>query len=194
MGTKDELEFDGLPAGVIVESDDDAAGNGGDEAGTRLLGELLIRDGRITPWQLDAALAKQRADWSNGQNSFLGQILVEMEAIRQSDLICALMKQTHLPYLHLPSYEVDPEAAKLVPEAVCRRHLLLPIDKLGRILTVAMVSPLNDEAFEAVKQACPDLHVKRIVCGWPDLQEAFSRLFSRVEPMPFDLKARLAKH
>ncbi|MCK5178106.1 MAG: type II secretion system protein GspE, partial [Candidatus Omnitrophica bacterium] len=59
--------------------------------------------------------------------------------------------QYGFPYLPLSSYEIDAEVIRSVPENVCRQFCLVPIDKIGKSLTVAMSNPLNVQALEDVE-------------------------------------------
>jgi len=140
----------------------------------RLLGEMLVEEGIVTQKQLDEAL--RRKDKEGG---FVGQILVELGHIKQNELISFLVKQCKIPHISLADYHISKELLSLVPEQICLKHKLLPIDKLGKILTVAMVDPLDAEALEAVRQACPDLRIKPILCDWNHFAPACERLFNR---------------
>lgn len=140
----------------------------------RLLGEMLVGEGIVTQKQLDEAL--QKKEKSGG---FVGQLLVELGHIKQNELISFLVKQCKIPHISLADYHISKELLSLVPEEICLEHGLLPIDKLGKILTVAMVDPLDAEALEAVREACPDLRIKPILCDWNHFAPACERLFSR---------------
>lgn len=140
----------------------------------RLLGEMLVSEGIVTQKQLDEALQKKEED-----GGFVGQLLVELGHIRQNELISFLVKQCKIPHISLADYHISNELLSLVPEEICLEHGLLPIDKLGKILTVAMVDPLDAEALEAVREACPDLRIKPILCDWNHFAPACERLFSR---------------
>lgn len=136
------------------------------------LGELLIDEGLIKPAQLAEALETQKQE-----GGFLGQILVRKGFTTQEAVALCLVKQCKIPHLNLLDYDIGSEQLKLIPEDICRRYHLLPIDKLGRILTVAMVDPLDLEALDAVRQACPDLRIKPILCNWQHFEMVSSKLW-----------------
>lgn len=138
------------------------------------LGELLLEDGLITLDQLAEALKVQLET-----GKFLGSILVEKGYVTQEAISSCLAKQCKVPHINPKEYDISNEVLKLIPEEVCRRRNLIPIDKLGRILTVAMVDPLDTEALEEIKTYCPDLRIKPILCSWEDLQEALDKAFKR---------------
>ncbi len=135
---------------------------------------MLVGEGIITQEQLDEALRKKE---KNG--GFVGQVLVELGHIKQNELISFLVKQCKIPHISLADYHISDELLSLVSEEVCVQHSLLPIDKLGKILTVAMVDPLDADALEAVRQVCPDLRIKPILCDWNHFAPACERLFKK---------------
>lgn len=138
------------------------------------LGELLLESGAITQGQLDEAIKKQQAE-----GGFIGQILLQLGYVTQETIASYLVKQCKIPHLSLLDYDIGPDVAGLVPEEVCHKYHLLPIDKLGRILTVAMVDPLDLEALEAVRAACPELRIKPILCNYEHFMMVASKLFRK---------------
>lgn len=110
------------------------------------LGELLIERGVINHDQLNIAIAKQKE-----MGGLLGEVLVDLKFATEKDIAQALTTQYGFPYLPLSNYEIDQEVIKSVPENVCRQFCLIPIDKIGKSLTLAMSNPLNVQAAEDVE-------------------------------------------
>ena len=110
------------------------------------LGELLVDCKLITPKQLEDALAVQKE-----RGGLLGQVLVSLGHLQESDIAQALTVQYGFPYLPLSGYEIDPEVAKIIPEHVAKQYGLIAVDRVGSILTVAMSNPLNSQAVEDVE-------------------------------------------
>ena len=150
------------------------------EAGAHPISSLedaLVEAGAITREQLDRALATQARS-----GVFLGQILVDMGLFNANSFTSFLAKQCRIPHLSLLDYLIDTEILKLVSEEICRKYHLLPIDKMGRNLTVAMVNPLDAEALAAVRAACPDLRIKPILCAFNHYETVAKKLFAANEP------------
>jgi type IV pilus assembly protein PilB len=103
------------------------------------LGALLIRDGVITPEDIERALAEQRT--SGGR---LGEILVAQGSASRSAIARVLAEQHELQYIELDEATIEPEAAGLLPENLARRYVALPVRYLedGSIL-VAVADPSN---------------------------------------------------
>ncbi|HXY31110.1 MAG TPA: ATPase, T2SS/T4P/T4SS family [Gemmatimonadaceae bacterium] len=104
-------------------------------AGTRI-GDLLIREGLITREALDRALQEQK---STGMR--VGYNLVKLGFINEVELTRMLARQFRMPAVDLTNFEVDARIAKLIPAELAQRHLVLPLKREGRTLTVAMADP-----------------------------------------------------
>ena len=113
---------------------------------TKQLGELLLERGIITQDQLKIAIDHQKVN-----KGLLGEVLVDLRFATETDIAQALTSQYGFPYLPLSNYEIDPEVIKSVPEHICRQFCLIPIDKIGKSLTLAMSNPLNVQAAEDVE-------------------------------------------
>lgn len=149
----------------------DAPG-GAAKSSTKRIGRILIEDGAITQEDLDKALAVQAQ-----KGGFIGQILLELGLVKQETIVSSLVKQCKIPHLSLLDYEISKDVLQLIPKEICLEHGLLPIDKLGRILTVAMINPLDVEALEEIRALCPDLRIKPILCDYQHFMTVTNRLF-----------------
>lgn len=136
------------------------------------LGDMLVQEGVISQGQLAEALKRQAES-----GGFIGQVLVEMNFISQATLVSFLVKQCKIPHISLVDYVVSEDLFKLVPKELCLKHHLLPIDKLGRILTLAMVDPLDVDALEQIRSSCPDLKIKPILCDWNHFESVAKKVF-----------------
>jgi type IV pilus assembly protein PilB len=104
-------------------------------AGERI-GDLLMREGLISREALDRALQEQKATGMR-----VGYNLVKLGFITEIDLTRMLARQFRMPAVDLTNFEVDPRIAKLIPAELAQRHLVLPLKREGRTLTVAMADP-----------------------------------------------------
>ncbi len=105
--------------------------------GTRL-GDLLLKEGLISREQLDKALLDGK---QNGTR--LGYALVKLGYVTETDITKMLARQFRMPAVDLSRFEVDPRIAKLIPADLATKHLVLPLKRDGRTLTVAMADPTN---------------------------------------------------
>ena len=110
------------------------------------LGELLVRENLITLQQLQKAQESQR---KNGGR--LGFNLTKLGYIEESELTAFLSKQYGVPSINLAEFEIDPEVIKLVPREVAEKHQVIPVNRAGASLIVAMADPSNIFAIDDLK-------------------------------------------
>jgi type IV pilus assembly protein PilB len=110
------------------------------------LGELCVREGLITQEQLQKGLAEARSS-----NTRLGIVLVKLGFVEEDELTRALARQYRVPAVDLEKVQVDPRILKLVSGDVAFKHLVLPLRRMGRTLTVAMANPSDLGAIDDLK-------------------------------------------
>jgi type IV pilus assembly protein PilB len=110
------------------------------------IGDLLVREGMITPEQLSKALQEQK---QNGTR--VGYNLVKLGFIQEIELTKMLAKQHKMPAVDLSRFEVDPKIAKMIPADLAQKNLVIPLKRDGRTLTVAMADPSNLGVLEDLK-------------------------------------------
>jgi len=139
------------------------------------LGELLIERDIINRQQLDEALAAQK-----GKGGLIGEVLVELGFAKEEDITKALTAQYGFPYLPLANYEINPEIVNIIPSRVARQYLLIPVDKVGNNLTLAMSNPLNIHAIEDV-ELLSDCSVQIFVSTLSDVKGAIEKYYKDKE-------------
>jgi type IV pilus assembly protein PilB len=110
------------------------------------LGELLVRESMINVDQLKKAQDEQRK--SGGR---LGSSLVKLGMIEESELTSFLSKQYGVPAIDLSEFEIDQEVINLVPREVAEKHSLIPFNRSGSTISVAMSDPSNIFAIDDIK-------------------------------------------
>ena len=135
------------------------------------LGDLLIEEGVLSPAKLEEALAKSRASGKR-----IGEVLQEMEAVLESQVLDALSKQLGIPKMDLGEVVPDPELATLIDAEVIKRHKALPVKLEGNDLIVAMVDPLNLMAIDDIRLAT-GYDIKPYICSEKALEMRFQELF-----------------
>ncbi len=115
-------------------------------ASNNRLGELLVRENLISPLQLQKAMEGQRA--AGGR---LGHQLTKLGYIEENELTAFLSKQYSVPSINLRDFEIDSEVLKLIPKEVVVRHQVIPINKSGNTLIIAMADPSNIYAVDDIK-------------------------------------------
>lgn len=111
------------------------------------LGEILKNKGIITAAQLEEVLRIGKRT-----NTRIGKVLVNLGYATEEDIANALADQYKMPSIMLSSAVLDPHTVKLVPEAVARRYMVMPVSLEKDTLKVAMLDPLNVFAMDELKK------------------------------------------
>jgi type IV pilus assembly protein PilB len=110
------------------------------------LGELLIRKEMITDDQLAKAVTEQKKDGIR-----LGAALIRLGYIQETDLAGFLSKHYGVPSINLADFQIDPAVIELVPAEVVQKYQLVPVNRAGSTLIVAMSDPSNIFAIDDIK-------------------------------------------
>ncbi len=109
------------------------------------LGDLLLKAQLITQDQLNKALEEQRS-----LGGRLGEVLMRLGYVSEEDIIECLSHQFGVPSINLRHFEIDEAVAKLVPVDLLRKYNVIPVNKTGATLTVAMADPTNIFAMDEI--------------------------------------------
>ncbi len=137
------------------------------------LGERLVTRGIITQQILNNALEAQRRTGKR-----LGEILVESFYLSEIQLACILAEHLKLEYVDVAPVAFTPEQLNLVPEALARKHVLMPLGKEGRTLDLVMADPgdldaLSDISFVTGCRVAPRIGARS------QILEAIDRFYAR---------------
>lgn len=141
------------------------------------VGSLLRDADLISEVELSEALLYQR---SQGGRTL--EILFSLGTLQQEQLYNFLAKQG-IPVINPLNCSVSRAITDLLPREFVQLHDMLPIDRLGRLLTVAMVYPLDRKAI-AEAESITGLRIKPMLCRVAELEAAVKRVFG--EPTEAD--------
>jgi type IV pilus assembly protein PilB len=110
------------------------------------LGELLTKASLITQDQLKEALKLQKE--TGGK---LGETLIKLGFVSEEDITECLSQQFGVPSINLAHFEIDSSVIKLIPADVARKYNILPVNKTGATITIAMADPTNVFAMDDIK-------------------------------------------
>lgn len=142
-----------------------------DVTGKRI-GELLIEAELITKAQLDEALAAQKSDPSP-----VGEILVKLGYVSEAQLYKTLEYMLHVPYVDLAATNIDTSAVMTIPESLALKHVVIPIKKEGKTLTVVMRDPLNFIAIDELRMHT-GCDIKECIASKSEIMNAIDRYYS----------------
>jgi len=110
------------------------------------IGELLVQKNFLSQDQLERAKEETRVSGNR-----LGLELTKLGYIKEDDLAEVISNQYGVPSIALDDFAIDPEVIKLIPEDVAMKHTILPVNRAGSTLIVAMSDPSNIFAIDDVK-------------------------------------------
>jgi type IV pilus assembly protein PilB len=141
-----------------------------------LIGDLLVREGLITDEQLRSALTEQRA---NGYR--LGYTLVSMGFVSETDLTRVLARKYRVKAVDLSRIDqIDMRVINLVKPEIAVRHLVLPLRRVGRTLTVAMANPTNLDAIDELRFST-GYDIEPVVAGEYSLRKSVEKYYEATE-------------
>ncbi len=135
------------------------------------LHELLLDQGVVSPEQLRSA-----QDEAAKTSRSLKQVLVQRGLMTEEELTTLIASQSGVMSIELGNYLIKPDVIQLVPEALARKHTLIPVFKIGDSLTVAMDDPLNFFAVDELrlKTRCK---IKTVAAGESSIRQAIDQYY-----------------
>jgi type IV pilus assembly protein PilB len=112
------------------------------------LGELLLAEGLITNEQIEEALKEQQKT----PGMLLGEVLVKLGYVTEYDIAGALAAQFGLPYIDATKYIITKEVFGLLPPDFIKSNQVVPLDKIGNILTIVVAGTLSGKVFEEIEK------------------------------------------
>jgi type IV pilus assembly protein PilB len=136
------------------------------------IGELLLKEKRISPDQLQEALNYQKV---NGGK--LGFNLVKMGFVKDEEITALLSKQYGVPSINLTQFEIDPAVIKLIPAETAQKYQIIPLSRAGATLTIAMTDPTNVFAMDDIK-FMTGYNVEPVVASETAVSDSITRYYS----------------
>lgn len=148
------------------------------------IGDILLEDGHITSDQLNEALELQKQSLEKAP---IGELLIQLGYLSEEGLALALSKKLKTKYLSFSDSSLviryDEELERLINEEFARVHLVLPLSKTHRSISVAMWDPLNFVVLDNIKRMTL-LDVTTYCATKKDILEGIERLYVLKGPPP----------
>ncbi|HOD52185.1 MAG TPA: HDOD domain-containing protein [Candidatus Hydrogenedentes bacterium] len=135
------------------------------------IGELLVEAGLIRPEHIEEALQKQRREGGK-----MVEILIGLGRLQTNEFVRFLARQGGVPSIDLAHYEIPVQIIGLVQRDFVIKNEAIPIDKLGRLLTVAMVCPLDSDTIQEL-ETMTQSKVKPLLCSPEAIRMAIQRYY-----------------
>ncbi len=143
----------------------------------RLLGETLVQEKLISEEQLRQALIEQRTS-----SDTLGFTLIRLKFLTEQQLLTFLETKLGFSYANLRNYVIDPKVVRKIPEDIARKYHCFALVEVKKVLTVAMLDPLDSFVIENLEYstACK---IKPLISTRTEIQAAIDE-FYRAEAAP----------
>jgi len=135
------------------------------------LGDMLLKVGMISEKQLQEALEGQK---KNGGK--IGYNLVKLGFVKEEDITQLLSEQYGVPSINLRHFEIDESVIQLIPSEVAQKYLVIPVNRTGATLTIAMADPTNVFAMDDIK-FMTGYNVEPVVASEVALREAIDQYY-----------------
>jgi type IV pilus assembly protein PilB len=140
------------------------------------LGELLVRENLVSLQQLQKAQEEQRKTGDR-----IGSLLIKQGAIAETDLTSFLSKQYGVPSISLKDFEIGEDVIKLVSRQTAVKHGVVPVNRAGSSLIIAMSDPSNILALDDVKFST-GYNVEVVVASEQAIREAIEHYYGEKGP------------
>jgi HD-like signal output (HDOD) protein len=132
---------------------------------------MLLAGGLVTQLQLDEALKMQRE-----QGGKIVENLIALDYLSSHAFLNFLSKQGGLASVDLLNFTIPRDIIDLIPAEMALKHEVLPMDKMGKHLTVGMACPL-DEATIRQLEDITGLRVRPLLVSMNDVRVALKRYY-----------------
>ncbi len=135
------------------------------------LGEMLVKAGLVGSEQLQEALGAQK---QTGEK--LGYVLVSLGYVQEEEITQLLSEQYGVPSINLRHFEIDDSVIDLIPAEVSQKYLVVPVNRTGATLTIAMADPTNVFAMDDIK-FMTGYNVEPVVASETAIREAIENYY-----------------
>ena len=139
----------------------------------QLLGQILIKRNLISQEQLKDALEAQKKE-----GGVLGETLVKMGFVTEKDIVVALIVQCGFPYIAVNKYEIDGKVVQLIPESTARKYHVIPLDRVGDVLSVVMANPLDSNMIEELENVT-HCRIATFIATKAEIDEAINQRYRK---------------
>jgi type IV pilus assembly protein PilB len=135
------------------------------------LGELLIKRNYITTDQLKRALDEQKLKGGRLESN-----LVRLGYIKEDELLSFLSAQYRVPSVKISKMEINPSVIKLIPSSLSKKYFIIPINRTGPKLTLAMADPSNIVVIDEIK-FMTGFNVEPVVASETEIIDAIKKYY-----------------
>jgi len=135
------------------------------------IAKILIDKKLLTENDIQKALELQK-----NKGGKLSDILVGMGLVSRQNLTVALSEELGFPPIDLARYKISPDILKIIPKKIVKQYGIIPVSKMGSVLTVAMADPMNALAMDDIK-SITGFDIGPVITNDKDISDAISEYY-----------------
>lgn len=135
------------------------------------LGEMLVDAGLLTEEKLKSALIEQRKTGLK-----LGQYLTRQGIVNEQQIIDLLSQQLNIEKYHPDNFPLDVSLTHYIPIETAQKSQVAPLKKKGRLLTVAIVDPLDINVCDSI-EVLANAEVEPVICTEREVNQIINSLY-----------------
>ncbi|CAN2043421.1 Type IV pilus assembly protein PilB [Candidatus Magnetomoraceae bacterium gMMP-1] len=154
---------------------------------------MIIESGLLTEEEINQAVADQK---SSGLE--LDKFLVQEGIITESDITDLISQELKISRYNPEDYPFELELTELVPLETAQKFMLVPLQKKGWLLIIAMINPMDIKAMDAIEEIT-GCEVESVICTEQELMQLTSSIYGMrsgnilvmegIEDVEFDTKS-----
>jgi type IV pilus assembly protein PilB len=135
------------------------------------LADILLCYNLLDQEKLNKALEIQKKEGGR-----LSAIVVKLGFVKENDLISCLSKELSIPPISLERYKIDTTLSSLIPKRIALHYQIIPISRIGNVLTVAMSDPLNIFAIDDLR-ILTGLEIAPLITTQEEIEKAIGMVY-----------------
>lgn len=134
--------------------------------------DILLAKGLISQEQVEKAKEEMKKTGLP-----IEKTLEKLGYITEEDIVNTIAESMRVLYIDLKDYLIDAEAIKNVPEDLARKHKIIPLFKIGDILTVAMANPRDIMALDEIRMRSKIPIIEPVLSTEKDIHNAIDQYY-----------------
>ncbi|MFA7115221.1 MAG: GspE/PulE family protein [Candidatus Omnitrophota bacterium] len=113
--------------------------------------------------------------------------LISEKDIKEEEILLLFSKEFRMPFLDIQRYKIPQTNSVLLPMEIAYKYLVLPIYKIGEVLTIATSNPLDIIAYDDIKLVTGIKKIDIVLSREKDIEKTLKFLYkSREENISLD--------
>ena len=135
------------------------------------LGEILVKNGLLTEEMLKQVLIDQKKT-----DLKFGQYVIRQGIVQEKQIIDLLSEQLNIKKYHINDFPLDLELVRYIPNEVAQKNQVVPLKKIGNLLMVALVDPLEITVLDSIEKL-NNMEVEPVICSEAEINQLISSMY-----------------